>query len=78
DPNVVIARKAKVLPIEFVVRGYITCSTSTSLWTHYKNGSRDYCGNILPEGLKKNQKLPHNILTPTTKEQDQDRPISAE
>lgn len=78
DPNVVIARKAKVLPIEFVVRGYITGSTSTSLWTHYKNGSRDYCGNILPEGLKKNQKLPQNILTPTTKEQDHDRPISAE
>ncbi|AEI35361.1 phosphoribosylaminoimidazolesuccinocarboxamide synthase [Francisella salina] len=78
DANVVIARKAKVLPIEFVVRGYITGSTSTSLWTHYKNGSRDYCGNILPEGLKKNQKLPQNILTPTTKEQDHDRPISAE
>ncbi|MED7818687.1 MULTISPECIES: phosphoribosylaminoimidazolesuccinocarboxamide synthase [unclassified Francisella] len=78
DPNVVIARKAKVLPIEFVVRGYITGSTSTSLWTHYKNGSRDYCGNILPEGLVKNQKLPQNILTPTTKEQDHDRPISAQ
>ncbi|AJI55878.1 phosphoribosylamine--glycine ligase [Francisella philomiragia] len=78
DANVVIARKAKVLPIEFVVRGYITGSTSTSLWTHYKNGSRDYCGNILPESLKKNQKLPQNILTPTTKEQDHDRPISAE
>ncbi|QIV94816.1 phosphoribosylaminoimidazolesuccinocarboxamide synthase [Allofrancisella frigidaquae] len=78
DPNVIIARKAKVLPIEFVVRSYITGSTSTSLWTHYKNGSRDYCGNILPEGLSKNQKLPHNILTPTTKEQDHDRPISAQ
>jgi fusion protein PurCD len=78
DPNVVIARKAKVLPIEFVVRGYITGSTSTSLWTHYKDGSRDYCGNILPEGLVKNQKLPQNILTPTTKEQDHDRPISAQ
>ena len=78
DANVVIARKAKVLPIEFVVRGYITGSTSTSLWTHYEKGSRDYCGNLLPEGLKKNQKLPQNILTPTTKEQDHDRPISAE
>lgn len=78
DPNVVIARKAKVLPIEFVVRGYITGSTSTSLWTNYKDVSRDYCGNILPEGLVKNQKLPQNILTPTTKEQDHDRPISAQ
>lgn len=78
DANVVIARKAKVLPIEFVVRGYITGSTSTSLWTHYKNGSRNYCGNIPPEDLKKNQRLPQNILTPTTKEQDRDRLISAE
>ena len=76
DPNVIIARRAKVLPIEFVVRGYITGSTSTSLWTHYKNGSRDYCGNKLPEGLKKNQKLSQNILTPTTKESEHDRPIS--
>lgn len=78
DNNVVIARKAKVLPIEFVVRGYITGSTSTSLWTHYNNGSRDYCGNLLAEGLKKNQKLPENILTPTTKELDHDRPITVE
>ena len=78
DANVVIARKCKVLPIEFVVRGYITGSTSTSLWTHYKNGSRDYCGNKLQDGLKKNQKLPKNILTPTTKEVDHDRPISVE
>ena len=58
DANVVIARKAKVLPIEFVVRGYITGSTSTSLWTHYAKGSRDYCGNKLTDGLNKNQKLP--------------------
>ncbi|APC97477.1 phosphoribosylamine--glycine ligase [Francisella frigiditurris] len=77
DPNVIIARKCKVLPIEFVVRGYITGSTSTSLWTHYEKGGRDYCGNLLPEGLVKNQKLPKNILTPTTKETDHDRPISA-
>ncbi|MDE5039727.1 phosphoribosylamine--glycine ligase, partial [Francisella tularensis subsp. holarctica] len=42
------------------------------------NGSRDYCGNILQEGLKKKQKLPQNNLTPTTKEQDHDRPITAE
>lgn len=78
DANVVIAKKAKVLPIEFVVRGYITGSTSTSLWTHYEKGSRDYCGNKLADGLKKNQKLPQNIITPTTKEPDHDRPISVE
>ena len=38
-----------------VIRGYITGSTQTSLWTHYKNGSRCYCGIKLPEGLKKSK-----------------------
>ena len=76
DPNVIIAKKCKVFPIEFVVRGFITGSTSTSLWTVYNNGDREYCGNILPEGLIKNQKLEENMLTPTTKEEDHDRPIS--
>ncbi len=78
DPNVTLAKKCKVFPIEFVVRGYITGSTSTSLWTVYNNGSRDYCGNALEEGLVKNQKLDANMLTPTTKEVDHDRPISPE
>ena len=76
DPNVTVAKKCDVLPIEFVVRGYITGTTSTSLWTHYKNDERNYCGNALPEGLQKNQKLQKPILTPTTKEKDHDRPIS--
>jgi len=76
DPNVVIAKKCKVIPIEFVVRGYITGSTSTSLWTVYNSGDREYCGNKLPEGLIKNQKLDDNMLTPTTKEEHHDRPIS--
>ena len=76
DPNVTLAKKCDVFPIEFVVRGYITGSTSTSLWTVYNNGDREYCGNILPEGLVKNQKLESNMLTPTTKEEHHDRPIS--
>ena len=76
DPNVTLAKKCDVFPIEFVVRGYITGSTSTSLWTVYKNGDREYCGNILLEGLGKNQKLDVNMLTPTTKEEHHDRPIS--
>ncbi len=75
-PNVVIAEKCAVFPIEFVVRGYITGSTSTSLWTVYKNGSRNYCGNALSEGLVKNQQLMTPMLTPTTKEKEHDRPIS--
>lgn len=76
DPNVTIAKKCEVFPIEFVVRGYITGSTSTSLWTVYNNGDREYCGNTLLEGLVKNQKLDTNMLTPTTKEKHHDRPIS--
>ena len=76
DPNVTVAKKCAVFPIEFVVRGYITGSTSTSLWTVYNNGDRKYCGNDLPDGLVKNQKLAANMLTPTTKEEHHDRPIS--
>ena len=76
DPNAILAKKCSVFPIEFVVRGFITGSTSTSLWTVYKNGSRNYCGNILPDGLVKNQRLQQAMLTPTTKEKDHDRPIA--
>ena len=76
DPNVTLAKKCEVFSIEFVVRGYITGSTSTSLWTVYNNGDREYCGNILSEGLTKNQKLEANMLTPTTKEEHHDRPIA--
>ncbi|WZY84159.1 hypothetical protein YC2023_030543 [Brassica napus] len=76
DRNVVIAKKCSVFPIEFVVRGYVTGSTDTSLWTVYKKGVRNYCGNVLSDGLVKNQKLPANILTPTTKAEDHDVPIT--
>jgi phosphoribosylaminoimidazole-succinocarboxamide synthase len=76
DPNVTVARKCDVFPIEFVVRGYVTGTTNTALWTVYKNGAREYCGNVLPEGLVKNQRLPAAIITPTTKEEHHDRPIA--
>jgi phosphoribosylaminoimidazole-succinocarboxamide synthase len=76
DPNVTLAKKCNVFPIEFVVRGYITGSTSTALWTVYNKGDREYCGNVLPEGLVKNQKLDATMLTPTTKEEHHDRPIA--
>ena len=67
DNNIMIVKKCTVIPIEVVVRGYITGSTQTSLWTHYKNGVRDYCGVTFPDGLIKNQKLENNVITPTTK-----------
>lgn len=76
-PNAVIVKKCRVFPVEFVVRGYITGSTSTSLWTQYQQ-SRHYCGLTFPEGLVKNQQLQSPVLTPTTKDPKSDRPISAE
>ena len=78
DPNVSIVEKCTVFPVEFVVRGYITGTTDTSLWTVYNSGDREYCGNILPEGLKKNDKLDTPMLTPTTKDKVHDRPVSRE
>ena len=76
--NALIARKCTVLPIEFVVRGYMTGSTDTSIWTQYQKGVRSYCGHALPEGMKKNERLAKNIITPTTKETTHDRPVTPE
>ena len=67
DPNVLECVECTPVLVEMVVRAYATCTTSTSLWTHYEKGVRDFCGNKLPDGLKKHQKLPEPILTPTTK-----------
>lgn len=78
DPNVTIAKKCTVFPVEFVVRAYVTGTTSTSLWTQYNNGIRNYCGNALAEGMCKNQRLVKPILTPTTKDEKHDKPVSAD
>jgi phosphoribosylaminoimidazole-succinocarboxamide synthase len=67
DPNVMIGRECGLVPIEFVVRGYLTGVTSTSIWTAYAKGERSYCGHKLPEGLRKHERLPRPLLTPTTK-----------
>jgi phosphoribosylaminoimidazole-succinocarboxamide synthase len=75
--NALLGRKCRVLPIEFVVRGYMTGSTDTSIWTQYAAGSRMFCGHALPDGMKKNEPLRANIVTPTTKETTHDRPITA-
>jgi phosphoribosylaminoimidazole-succinocarboxamide synthase len=76
DPNVTWANKYKVVPIEMVVRGYITGVTNTSLWHNYSAGQRDFGEFTLPEGLKKNQKLPEPVFTPTTKFEKHDRPLT--
>ena len=67
DKNTAFVKKCTPILIEIVVRGYITGNTSTSLWTHYNNGERQYCGIEFPDGLKKNQKLETPVVTPTTK-----------
>ncbi len=78
DPNVALVRVAEPLPIEVVVRGYITGVTTTSLWYLYENGDRNPYGVALPDGLQKNDALPRPIITPTTKAQDgaHDEPIT--
>lgn len=78
DPNVIIAKDLEMLPVEMVVRDYITGSTETSIWPMYERGERTLYGINFPEGLKKNQKLPETILTPTTKavQGDHDAPIT--
>ncbi len=67
DPNVIVGKECKPIMLEMIVRGYITGSTTTSAWYNYERGVRNFCGNTLPDGLKKNQRLPHPIITPTTK-----------
>ncbi len=67
DPNVMVGVECKALPVEMIVRGYITGVTTTSAWYNYEKGVRNFCGNVLPEGLKKNQKFDKPIITPSTK-----------
>jgi phosphoribosylaminoimidazole-succinocarboxamide synthase len=67
DPNVTRAIECQPLPVEMVVRSYLTGVTSTSIWRHYEAGARVYAGHRLPDGMKKNQPLPHPLLTPSTK-----------
>tara|TARA_Y100001935_G_scaffold178582_1_gene147851 strand:- start:746 stop:1588 length:843 start_codon:yes stop_codon:yes gene_type:complete len=73
--NESIVEKCKPIPLEIVVRAYITGSTNTSLWMNYKKGVREYCGISIRDGLKKNEKLDYTIITPTTKDVE-DKPIS--
>ncbi|MCB9665152.1 MAG: phosphoribosylaminoimidazolesuccinocarboxamide synthase [Alphaproteobacteria bacterium] len=67
DPNVTVGREAQALPVEIVVRGYITGVTDTALWTLYDQGVDRPYGLDLPAGLRKNDRLPTPVITPTTK-----------
>ncbi len=78
DPNVVIARRVEILPVEVVVRGYLAGTTGTSILTLYKAGKREMYGFRLPDGLRPNELLPAPILTPTSKAFDggHDEPLT--
>ncbi|MEO6570314.1 MAG: phosphoribosylaminoimidazolesuccinocarboxamide synthase [Ilumatobacteraceae bacterium] len=78
DPNALVARAARPLPVEVVVRGHITGVTDTSLWGMYGEGVRSMYGYEFPDGLRKNTPLPAPIVTPTTKAEHggHDEPLS--
>ncbi|WP_432467894.1 phosphoribosylaminoimidazolesuccinocarboxamide synthase [Agarivorans sp. Z349TD_8] len=62
-PFVWIVQKARPVMIEAICRQYIT----GSMWRAYEKGERNFCGIKLPEGLKRDQKLPELLITPSTK-----------
>ena len=80
DPNVTIGKECVPLPVEMVVRGYLTGVTTTSAWYNYERGVRNFCGNKLPDGMAKNQKFAKPIITPSTKAEHgaHDESVSAE
>jgi phosphoribosylaminoimidazole-succinocarboxamide synthase len=80
DPQVMVGTECRLLPVEFVMRSYLTGVTSTSIWSHYQQGVRNFCGHPLPEGMRKNQRLEKALLTPSTKAEkgDHDRSLSRE
>ena len=78
DPQVSVAQECEAIPVEFVMRGYLTGTSPTSIWTAYARGDRVYCGHRLPEGLRQHEALREPLLTPTTKALHgaRDEPIS--
>ena len=79
DPNVVVCRRLKIMPVEIVVRDYMAGTTATSIWSMYKAGQREMYGHRFADGLRENQKLPQTIVTPTTKAVDgaHDTPLTS-
>jgi phosphoribosylaminoimidazole-succinocarboxamide synthase len=62
-PLVWIVQKARPVMIEAIARQYIT----GSMWRSYEKGERDFCGITIPDGLKRDQKLPELLITPSSK-----------
>lgn len=63
DPMVTVGYKCESLPVEMIVRGYLTGSS----WRTYKSGAREICGVKVPDGMREHQKFEKPIVTPTTK-----------
>jgi phosphoribosylaminoimidazole-succinocarboxamide synthase len=80
DPNVLVCKRLRMMPVEVVVRDYLAGTTSTSILQMYRKGERTLYGIAFPDGLRDNQKLPESVLTPTTKAAHgaHDEPLSAQ
>lgn len=78
DPNVLVATRLDILPVEIVVRDYMAGTTATSIWSMYRRGQREMYGVRFPDGLRENGKLPDTVITPTTKARDgeHDEPLA--
>ena len=63
DPMVTVGYRCDSLPVEMIVRGYLTGSS----WRAYKGGAREICGVKIPDGMREHQKFETPIVTPTTK-----------
>jgi phosphoribosylaminoimidazole-succinocarboxamide synthase len=66
-PNISVVRRATPLPIEFVVRAYLTGTTTTSSWYAYQHNRRMICDIEMPPGMRKNERFPDLMVTPATK-----------
>ena len=75
DPNVLVTRRCNAIPVEVVMRGYLT----GSLWREYSSGAPDVYEISLPKGMAQNQAFEHPLLTPAKKMPvgEHDEPISS-
>lgn len=77
DPCAMVVAECTVIPVEMVVRAFLTGVTSTSIWTQYEKGVRVFCGHPLPDGMRKHQRLDRPIITPSTKAPQGGHDVSA-
>lgn len=75
DPMVTVGVRCEGFRVEMIIRSILTGSA----WRAYKDGCRELCGVILPDGMGENERFPEPIITPTTKaEEGHDQNISRE